>query len=542
MIQFLETRHVFPISNYYYKPLYHALLSAFYLVVPNAGYNGLLYWSALFGSATVLTMFLLARQLWEDELAALAAALFMAASGYHIIWSRSGYAQTAAMFVFCLTLIAYLSSLRFPDGRSKRFLGWVTGFGLGATFAIHPSSVPYLLVVGFVAIYAFLKQGKWRALARQMIPLLGGALICLVIVEASLTYFLVVLGDNLSWLFTDDRPFMTFFEQLWKVRHRSLSPSGFFYGFRSKISAYGIQPFLYGEGLVVSALAVVGTAMVARRWWKGRRPEELLVLFGLGFPFLFYFVFASKLPYPRNVAYVSIFVALSGGIAAAEAIRRWRLGSFVLALALAAFFLIQGAHIGYLYRVRSGYKDAAHWLRERGEKAIVTHRRPALWEAHGTKAYLPLARNHTNDRNAIYLKRWGQTRRVELLDLPLYYATSETQYRKPERLAFMATYLPGQNPVAVFPNTDPFTAKRMELLDLALKVCTNLALPCPADRVRREREISEEVIWNNSIKLYRLPTNGAKAHSWTLPILETKLAFPGKTGYVERRVVQQSLS
>lgn len=111
--------------------------------------------TALFGVLNVWLIFLLAKQLFKQNLTALFAALFLAVSPYNIHFSRGLWESNFALFFFMLGLYLFLKAL---ENKPKLFPISIFSFGL-SFFSVHaskivvPPTVILLMMLNFKKIF-----------------------------------------------------------------------------------------------------------------------------------------------------------------------------------------------------------------------------------------------------------------------------------------------------------------------------------------------------------------------------------------------------
>ena len=117
-------------------------------------------WSALFGALTVLGVYFLTRQITNKERIALFAAFFVAASFWHLIFSRIAFRAIMAPFfsVWSLGLLYYCANLAKSGVQNKKkkilkYLSSVLGglmLGLGLHTYIAFRAIPALAFIPFM--------------------------------------------------------------------------------------------------------------------------------------------------------------------------------------------------------------------------------------------------------------------------------------------------------------------------------------------------------------------------------------------------------
>src|SRR3989304_4031003 len=131
-----------------YKPGFY-----FYLVVPFVKMLGLNEWAvripgAALGVGTVIVLYLLVRELFKSEKLALASALFLSISPWHIHFSRGGWEVNVATFFITLGLWLFLKALKNPRYYLLSTLSFVLSlYTYHATRVVVP---PLVIGLGFV--------------------------------------------------------------------------------------------------------------------------------------------------------------------------------------------------------------------------------------------------------------------------------------------------------------------------------------------------------------------------------------------------------
>jgi len=165
--------------------------------------------SALFGTLAILAVFLLARTMF-DERTALLAALLLALSGYHMVYSTSGLADGAAMCVALFAFYFYYRSRRGDPARPGLAELFLAGLLCGFAFTVHDRFLYALLVMFACEGLDMLTGNRLRSLTAKRGLLLGSVfLVPLVLFE--IPYY---LGMVFLRHFEQALPFRTYFEEL----------------------------------------------------------------------------------------------------------------------------------------------------------------------------------------------------------------------------------------------------------------------------------------------------------------------------------------
>ncbi len=96
----------------------------FYMVMPTIALFGMNEWairipSALFGIATVILIYFLAKEIFENKWVGLCSSLLLAVSSWHLQFSRGGWESNVATFFITLGIYLFLKSLK-----NKKLLWW----------------------------------------------------------------------------------------------------------------------------------------------------------------------------------------------------------------------------------------------------------------------------------------------------------------------------------------------------------------------------------------------------------------------------------
>ncbi len=126
----------------------------FYVVLPFVKFFGLNVWSvripgAALGVLTVLVLYFLVKELFDDERLALASSFFLAISPWHLQFSRGGWEANTATFLIVLGVWLFLKGIK----TSKYYTLSAIAFAL-SLYAYHAARiVTPLLGLGLVIIY-----------------------------------------------------------------------------------------------------------------------------------------------------------------------------------------------------------------------------------------------------------------------------------------------------------------------------------------------------------------------------------------------------
>lgn len=314
--------------------------------------------AAVFGTLSIVLVFLLGRLLYQPWVGALAAA-FLAVSPYHVWYSRSGFAEADTTFFLLLTLWLYLLGHR----RSSPWLAAASGLAAGIGFVVHHRFALFLGFLWFLeAFLAVTRRGpETRARLGRFCLLNAAFLLPIVSIEA--VYHLALVGFQAAGKVM---PAATYFTQLLVVstyiRYNNLIPYRHFFEWQNFLT----YPYLLWiiEGPLVFLFFAGGAAgLVKRRGFAGLIVGLLLVG-----PILFY----SYMDASARFISVSIpFLAIATGLFLVEAVawagRRgaaWQRGACLAAGALLLFQAGVGLqHTRKMFAWKAGYREAFAWIR-----------------------------------------------------------------------------------------------------------------------------------------------------------------------------------
>ena len=149
--------------------------------------------SAFFGILTVVGLYLLAREMFSERIALLAAFL-LATSFWHLMFSRIGFRAIMAPFWLTWGLYFLIAGLKKIDAQSKRFpiilLAVFAGaaYGLGFHSYIAYRATPPLILLIFLAWY--LKEQAWAARKKVLLSFVCFVVAGTVVVTPLFLYFL----------------------------------------------------------------------------------------------------------------------------------------------------------------------------------------------------------------------------------------------------------------------------------------------------------------------------------------------------------------
>lgn len=492
--EYFARARVLPVTPVGTKPVYFFLLALAFLMAAPTPFHSLLV-NAVLGAATVGLIFALARRLRKNLPYAPLAALGLALSGFHLIWSRSGFPHTSATFFLTLGWVFYARAVWGGAGRRALWL-LASGLAQGAAFGAHPAVAPYLGVCFLTEAYRMTRSREAGRGVRNLFLLGAGVLLLPGVIE------------GFSWLL--DRRFLP--EDRWVfggkkslLYHAGLLTQGsndlqysrIPLGWR--LSGLVWMPFLYGEGLVYTLLAAAGGVLCVRSFLREGRAQDFFVLAGTILPVAFY-ALSNASPYARNLAFLTPLAAL---LAARALEAAWNglptpAGRFCL---VALFAAVQVWHGAYLFQVRSGYAQAAKWLAENGENRVLLSNVHSLWYPHGVRVY-QFEKVEADGR--IAAQEWPRSRPVLLSpgDRPLFIGF--VKFRDDSLPEDFAGLMERDGEVVRFSNARPFTAKKIELLRFALRAARRSPFGGLKRWLDRQWAVEREIVDVGSVSLYRV--------------------------------------
>lgn len=326
--------------------------------------------SAVTGTLLILVVYLLARRIYGDR-AALLAALFAAIAGYLVLYARNGFSEMNSALFLALSLYAYYRS---REAWPERPYGWIFASGVSWGLACTAQD-RWLLMFLIPLLYEaqlWLSE-RFRGVGRLFLRLVALGLGLLAPLAAfELPFYLGMLGAR---VFGGVLPFPTYFEQLFQ--HIKLlvgsDIAGILIGFGpANLLSYPYL-FLVLNGPVLTALFLGGALWVFRR----RRFDDFFLGFWFWFPFLYYGLTAPR------ARYASIFLP-PAAILAAGLFARWTAGrrltvpgrsipataALLGVAALGLTGLLQTANV--IEKGRTCYEAAFDFIRASGEVRHVT--------------------------------------------------------------------------------------------------------------------------------------------------------------------------
>lgn len=248
-----------PITSF--KPGHNLNILIGFLLFGVSDFAGLLM-SALFGAATVLVVFYIARELWGTR-AGTVAALVLAVSAFHIAYSRNAYAQADSTFFVALAALLWIRA----HAQSRDSLLVCAGLAVGYGFTCHYNVglVPFI----FVALEAVMQRGRGAPQAARRLALLSFAMLL------PLLWF-ELPGRLLREIGLAPAGFHTYIEQFFVRRTDRMAAS---LQLSPWVSTTVLERFLLTEGLFALAATLAGAVAAVKTM---RREPRVSIVLALG--------------------------------------------------------------------------------------------------------------------------------------------------------------------------------------------------------------------------------------------------------------------
>ncbi len=336
--------------------------------------------SALLGTLSILVVFLLARSMFPARVALLAA-LLLALSCYHYVYSVTGLADVSAVFFTLVSFLFYFQSRK--EEAFEAHLGWIALAGLfsGLSFTVHDRLL-YAFFVIFVCEAAnfFMMRGNRRTALNR-----GFVLCCTFLAPLfafELPYYLAMVSLR---HFQMALPFRTYFEELFThhifnfldafaftMVDLSAIPEAQEAG--SRLYNFLTYPYLFLllDGPVFVLLLLVGFASAIRT----RSRADILLLAWFSIPFMLFSMGLSA-----SVRYGLVFLPAAVILAARSilVLTEWakrlpgiqKIPSQALVVLLLISVILSNAAVSAdVRKLRCSYDEPARFLEEHGSKHI----------------------------------------------------------------------------------------------------------------------------------------------------------------------------
>lgn len=330
--------------------------------------------SAFFGTLTVILVYLIGKSLY-DKITGVLAALILALSPYHVVYSRTGLSHITATFFLFLGFYFYiLSSLKNNASINKKIV--LAGFSIGYAFTCHYALYP---IFGLFLIFELLNReitGKDKIkrlfifYAFALIPIFCFQIITFFSKEMIIRYSKIwILNPYISA--NKDKLFMTYFQQIKSLFEGNLGPGK---GTKQDIFFY---PFCiwYYEGFLESILLSLGVLILTlRQIRKFARADFMIVVFFV------YILLGYTIPNVKAARMLIIITPLIAIIVARtlmiiikylNCLHRPLLGRFIVVMA--TIFILRNGFFNSKNGLSqmAGYKQAMEFIAKSGNIAYI---------------------------------------------------------------------------------------------------------------------------------------------------------------------------
>lgn len=334
------------------KPGYD-LIATLYGVIMGLTPESIGFLSLLFGVGTIPVVYAIARSVF-DERVALASAVVLCVSSYHVHYSGSQSSVVLSAFFLTLAVYFYLGTLTQPSFGRLALAGAALAFGYGA----HYNLLLYVLVI--FAFHVFRLLYDYRPNHVKGLVVLGGSFLA---------------GIGLFELFYRIM-IPVAYSHVPTVRGTYLAQLRYHMGVLKWVLPSGIERFprllLDSEGPLVCGLAVIGWAGTIIRNRGDWRKGLLLLLVGAHVASATIGGALKTVIFPRMTVAILPFLAIFAGVAlihAVEALNRkvtipTRVPVFWIGLLLVA--MVGSPRAWTLATLQSGHEQQAQYVLEHG--------------------------------------------------------------------------------------------------------------------------------------------------------------------------------
>ncbi len=409
---YLRDRGTVPITSL--KPAHNLLTFAAFSLLGVSDTSALLM-SVLLGVLTLMVVFRIAQHLFDARTALLSTAV-LAASGFHIYYSRSAMAQADSTFFAALGILLWVA----PDPSHRARSLWLAGVSLGLSVTCHYNAIILpATILGFEIIRSFRHQTVTRGTQYVLALLLGS-------ITPVCTFEIVSLVCKLAA--GSPEGLHTYFEQF-SVRDTGRMASDI--AFYPLASIFVARKFLFTEGIVV--LLATGVGIVHLMTTRFRRIEIWMLLAVAIGPIAVWSLFAvGKMVMFRVMPIAFPALAIVAGYAISQAIafasrNTHQRASVALAVTIGFLLLTGGWRSAPLVQASSGYREATSqlldWVERHG--GTIGFRPGSVWPV--WNFYLSQQYDHSSDRMRQHIRPYLQQDEYELkgdfdpLDFRRYY-------------------------------------------------------------------------------------------------------------------------
>ena len=322
--------------------------------------------SALFGTASILVLFLLGRALYSTRVGLIAALLF-AVSGYHVWFSRALFAEANTVFFLLVSLLFYVRSRR-DSAVSGLVPVALAGLFCGLGFVVHHRLYVLLLFLWAFEAHLWLAERDRPSETKINRALYLNLSVAVPIILMEIPYYLaaVVLRN-----FGEALPFQTYLEQVVKMIGFQ---AGYLAIFRSLWSWSNVAtyPYLFFkmDGLIPLVLMATGLVTLLRR----RSRADLMVLALLLVPLAYYTMTMPVLRYGVVVLPFACLAAANSVLFTGPASLDSRRGRLAwIAIAAVAVLVAGSIKSREISDVHAGYREAMETLGNRGDLKHISN-------------------------------------------------------------------------------------------------------------------------------------------------------------------------
>ncbi len=287
------------------KPGHAILLAVSMLLLGKTVFAGALV-SALAGVGAVATTYALGALGWGRRVA-IPAALFLAVSGQHLVYSREPLVESDGLFFAALGALVYLRGVARPERSLRPLVLAGLLFGLAFTSNSRFSYWPAVLLPLELALWRDAGWRRYRRLAERGAALVLGFVAPLAAIEA-----LYVLARLVGRAYGASTAWLDYAQQLaafWRMN----APDRIRW---DEWPTYYVDVALM-DGILVLALAVAGVALALGR----RSRSDLLLLGGLLVPVALYSVYSTGEVRLRHFSLALPWLMLAAGLGTDAAAR-----------------------------------------------------------------------------------------------------------------------------------------------------------------------------------------------------------------------------
>lgn len=365
-----EEKGIFADTTWYGKPVYR-LLAMVSLSVLGERDDALLFMNAAFGVLSAVAIYGLAVAVANPQVA-LFASVFWITSPIFLWYGRSAMVHMPQFFFLLAGLAMYMRAL----GKDRPALLAGAGALLGLSLWTHLSTMPTLGLLFLYDFIRFLRREGFAAAMRRALLLASPVALLTFLLQAESLLFIRLLGPADELLLPPQAwRHMSVWDQFWlsfSYTHTAVTRLATETGpakllLLNILKSYVYDPWIIEGGprlLAMIAAFVLWICRIRRDW----QPARALLAILIAIPFGFYASGWSN-PSMRTILTIFPLLAIPVGEMAERASRSWA-PPVLRTLALSGIFLYLLHNMTPIYEARSGYKNAALWLKRQGVKQV----------------------------------------------------------------------------------------------------------------------------------------------------------------------------